>query len=126
MTAPVNSSWIESILGGAVPAEGERAVRQGRILLRDGMILRDDALVVRDQAQTRDAFAFKWDKRDTYASDAMRGAMRQWLADRYGDLIGALKAHGGNPIVLDAGCGAGFSGSLLFSEHLNRLRYVGA
>jgi SAM-dependent methyltransferase len=126
MTAPANSSWIESILGGAVPAEGESAIRQGRTILRDGAILRDEALVARDQAQTRDAFAFKWGKRDTYASDAMRGAMRQWLADRYGDLIGDLKAHSGKPIVLDAGCGAGFTGSLLFSEHLNHLRYVGA
>lgn len=118
--------WLARILGGPPPAEGEKALRHGRSLLADGGILRDEALVAADQAQTRDAFAFKWGKRDTYASPAMREATRAWLIERYGDLLAGLAGADGRPAVLDAGCGAGFTGSMLFEAALPGLRYVGA
>jgi SAM-dependent methyltransferase len=80
------------------------------------------------QAQTRDAFGFKWAKRDTYESDAVTGNMRRWLFERYcGDdpaLLGRWLA-GGRKIILDAGCGAGYSALLFFGEHLNRHDYLG-
>lgn len=127
MNVPDKADWITDLLDGAKPAEGERISRLGRELLMDGGILRDESLIERKQAQTRDTFAFKWGKRATYSSEAMRDNMRVWLRDRYGDLESVAKISAdGLPLVLDAGCGAGYSGSLAFEGIFPRIRYVGA
>src|SRR5436190_2319234 len=63
------------------------------------------------QAETRDAFGFKWAKRDTYDSEGARARMERWLLERYGfPSLTAWAAHfeALGP-VLDMGCGAGFS-----------------
>ncbi len=80
------------------------------------------------QAQTRDMFAYKWQQRSTYSSDAIIAAQLAWIDSRYGgqDLLRHL---GGEPnaraLVLDAGCGSGFSAKLLFGQTFDRIRYVG-
>jgi SAM-dependent methyltransferase len=80
------------------------------------------------QQQTADTFGFKWSKRETYESPAMRDAARAWLMARYcgGDpsvLDGWLA--GERKVILDAGCGAGFSGLLFFGDRLRDHSYVG-
>ena len=80
------------------------------------------------QQQTESAFAFKWARRDTYESDAMRNTSRDWLLERYcgggpGVVTGWLA--GGRKRILDAGCGAGFSAMLLFGDHLRDHDYIG-
>ena len=80
------------------------------------------------QSQTQEAFGFKWGKRDTYESPAVKRATRQWLLERYcgGDesLIDGWLA-GGRKLILDAGCGAGFSAMLFFGDRLRDHEYVG-
>jgi SAM-dependent methyltransferase len=71
------------------------------------------------QAQTRDAFGFKWAKRDTYDSPASRDRMARWLLERYGFATSdEWAAHfQGFGRVLDVGCGSGLSsGSWLTSS----------
>lgn len=80
------------------------------------------------QSQTRDAFAFKWARRETYDSPAVTANLRRWLFERYcggdpGRLSGWLA--GERKIILDAGCGSGFSGLLFFGEHLKHHDYLG-
>lgn len=80
------------------------------------------------QDQTKQAFGFKWAKRNTYESQAVQENARRWLAERYcgGDL--ARIDHwfaGERKILLDAGCGAGFSALLLFGDRLRRVDYLG-
>ena len=87
-----------------------------------------DSVVSAAQTQTRDAFGFKWAKRDTYESPAMQDAVRQWLFERYceGDpsrLDGWLS--GGRRVILDAGCGAGNSALLFFGDRLRHHDYIG-
>ena len=80
------------------------------------------------QAQTRDAFAFKWSLRDTYESDAVKAHTRTWLVDRYcGGDPAVLDAwfSGERKILLDAGCGSGFSALILFAERLRIVDYLG-
>ncbi len=81
-----------------------------------------------DQEQTRDAFGFKWAKRDTYEADAVQDMTRDWLFERYcsGDPA-RLSAwlEGERKIIVDAGCGAGNSGLLFFREHLSDHDYLG-
>jgi arsenite methyltransferase len=66
------------------------------------------------QRQTERSFAYKWGKRSSYESDAMRDVARSWLVRRYGfeapEAMQRCFAERG--IVLDAGCGSGFSSSL--------------
>lgn len=67
----------------------------------------DDA----DQAQTRDAFGFKWAKRDTYDSDASRDRVAHWCLERYGfpSVDSWASYFDGFSSVLDVGCGSGLS-----------------
>lgn len=80
------------------------------------------------QKQTDEAFGFKWSKRDTYESEASQTNMRNWLLERYcasdPKRLEALLS-GGRKIILDAGCGAGFSGLLFFGDKLQEHDYLG-
>jgi len=81
-----------------------------------------------EQKQTAECFGFKWSKRDTYESESMKHLSKNWLIERYcgGDinkLAGWLE--GGRKIILDAGCGSGYSAILFFGDHLKRHDYLG-
>jgi arsenite methyltransferase len=79
------------------------------------------------QQQTSDVFGHKWAIRDDFDSEASRAHMRSWLIERYGDVENAQwwSEYGGEPSVLDAGCGAGFSALELFGARLQRVKYTG-
>jgi arsenite methyltransferase len=80
------------------------------------------------QDQTKTAFGFKWSRRDTYESAAVQDSTRKWLFERYcgGDPeLLAQWLSGGRKVIVDAGCGAGFAGILLFGEHLHEHDYLG-
>jgi SAM-dependent methyltransferase len=122
------AGWFEDLLGAPVPAEGGRLALAGRDLVMRQGLLRDTAIVDQRQEQTSDAFGFKWGQRDTYSSAPVREATRRWLIERYGDWSAPRlwERFRDAPIVLDAGCGAAMTASLLFGNMLDRLRYVGA
>lgn len=87
-----------------------------------------DREVSSNQQQTDEAFGFKWAKRDTYESDASKKNMKRWLYERYcASDSSRLKKwlEGDRKIVLDAGCGAGFSGLLFFDNALHSHDYLG-
>lgn len=80
------------------------------------------------QGQTRDAFAFKWSRRDTYESPEVKENARRWLFERYCDddpsRLDAWLADG-RKRILDAGCGSGFSALLFFGDRLKDHDYLG-
>jgi SAM-dependent methyltransferase len=80
------------------------------------------------QRQTGEAFGFKWAKRDTYDSQALRQSHRSWMLERYckGEpaKIGEWLSGGGK-IIWDVGCGAGFSALLFFGDYLKENDYLG-
>lgn len=81
-----------------------------------------------NQKQTDQAFGFKWSKRESYESPASQAAMHNWLIERYcaGELLRLDKwLKGSRKIIIDAGCGAGFSGILFFGERLKNHDYLG-
>ncbi|MEE2789390.1 MAG: methyltransferase domain-containing protein [Myxococcota bacterium] len=81
-----------------------------------------------DQGQTRDAFGFKWAKRDTYEATSVQEMTRTWLMNRYcqGRPERLADWLAGPPkIILDAGCGAANSGLLFFNDHLDAHDYLG-
>jgi len=80
------------------------------------------------QQQTRDTFSFKWAKRDTYDSQAVQAKASQWLMERYCDNDPALLDQWlarGRKIILDAGCGAGYSALAFFGDRLKEHDYLG-
>ena len=80
------------------------------------------------QDQTKGAFSFKWSKRDTYESQQVKETSRKWLFERYcANDPQRLKNWfaGDKKIILDAGCGAGYSALLLFDEYLKDHDYLG-
>lgn len=70
------------------------------------------------QTQTRDAFGFKWKRRDTYDSPASAAAAAEWMVEKYGlESIDAwAESFDRREAVLDAGCGSGFSSSIWLSS----------
>lgn len=119
--------WLAEALG--VPRLDERmefSLGGQPFVVRDGLP-RSSKLVSAAQAQTRETFGFKWNKVDTFDSQISLARMREWLIERYGDLAVApwLAEHGEQPLLIDAGCGAGMSGLELLGPLLPRIRYLG-
>lgn len=82
------------------------------------------------QRQTEETFGFKWKKRDTYESPAVQQEWKRWLFEKYFDgdhsrLDQLLVSDHGPKHILDAGCGSGGSGLLLFGDHLKQHHYLG-
>jgi uncharacterized protein YbaR (Trm112 family) len=61
------------------------------------------------QAQTRDAFGFKWGRLDSYDSEASRERVSQWCLERYGFPSATAWASHFERFdrVIDVGCGGG-------------------
>lgn len=104
-------------------------LRSSGALARLGIAVQESAAHCSEtQEQTRDAFGFKWQQRETYESPAFQAATRQWLVERY--LAGRPERlqewlAGGDKIIVDAGCGAGNSALAFFREHLEDNAYLG-
>ncbi len=125
-SSPEAPPWLWEIL--ETPPCGEGAVfslRNQEFVVRDG-IPRSRRLTSQTQAQTSETFCFKWRKRDTFDSPVSLARMREWLVERYGDLAKApwLAEHGRQPLLIDAGCGAGMSGLELLGPLVPSIRYL--
>jgi arsenite methyltransferase len=110
----VLSSLGDDLVDGQLIASNGRTYAVNRGIPR--LVVESDAA----QAQTSDAFGFKWQKRDTYDSPEFRNVSTQWCVDKYG--FGSLKewtqSFATSDRILDIGCGSGFSSSLwLDSPH---------
>jgi len=120
-------SWLPDLLNADIPEDGKSFSANGVTLLRDRGILRANSTATSSQGQTRNAFGFKWQKRDTYEGTIATN-LHNWLIEKYGDIAEApwWAEYGEHPILLDAGCGAGLSVLKLFAPLLPRLRFIGA
>ena len=119
--------WLAGVLGCALPEEGGIVEIAGQcFVMREG-ILRQQQLASAAQAQTASTFGYKWQRRESYDSDAMQAALGAWLRERYGDPNALPWLAGGSPLpmMLDAGCGSGMSALELFGTRLQRTRYLG-
>lgn len=84
--------------------------------------------ISQEQNQTKEIFGFKWSKRDTYDSVNVQATVRNWMVERYlaGQPEKLAELLGNSPkIILDAGCGSGFSGMLFFEDFLDKHDYLG-
>ena len=117
--------WMCDSLGlNSLPFEGEKIQAGGINYIYEDGIFRQIAERSVPQAQTRDTFAYKWKKRETYESEVSLAAVREWLVARYGD-CGRFFDGPAPAVLLDAGCGAAMSAIELFGEFLDQVAYVG-
>jgi arsenite methyltransferase len=127
-SGPVRTpGWLYDALGVAPIREGEIvAVHGTEYVMADG-ILRERRVASDRQAQTSDAFGFKWHQRATFESEASLGRIREWLTERYGPVGSAdwWSEYPREPLMLDAGCGAAASALELFEDALPRVHYLG-
>ncbi len=80
------------------------------------------------QEQTKNTFSYKWSIRKSYDSEIAQKRMREWLFEKYcNNDYDKVKEwlKGGRKIILDAGCGSGYSALLLFGKLLNKNYYLG-
>lgn len=70
------------------------------------------------QAQTADSFGFKWQKRDSYSSDAFSDVYGRWIVGKHGfaSREDMRRYFGAKGRVLDAGCGAGLATSVWLDD----------
>ncbi|MBL8016059.1 MAG: class I SAM-dependent methyltransferase [Ignavibacteria bacterium] len=81
-----------------------------------------------EQAQTESTFGYKWKMREFYENEEIKVKQREWLVDRYcgGDEAMFSKwLAGGGKIIMDAGCGSGYSGMLFWGDYLKDNLYLG-
>jgi arsenite methyltransferase len=119
--------WLWTLLGVKPVSEGDEIVVRGRRYVLAGGLLRERGVLSAAQDQTSQTFAFKWHKRDTFESPSVQERARRWLLERYGavDSPAFWSEHGEHPLLVDAGCGAGYSALALFEGVLPSLRYLG-
>lgn len=82
----------------------------------------------KSQEQTEETFSFKWKKTETYNSEHFKKNAKRWLLERYCGNDESLIdkwLSGGRKIILDAGCGSGFSALLVFGQRLKNHDYLG-
>lgn len=121
-------SWFSILLLSPISIQGQEIfIGKEKFILKDH-ILREVAQYSGAQSQTQTAFSFKWSLRNTFDSEASLTRMRNWLFERYGhphQYTWLRETAGTKPIVLDAGCGAGFSGMEYFGPVWNHIHYIG-
>jgi SAM-dependent methyltransferase len=127
LTEPI-PEWFSELLGvpGRVREGDSVHLSNKRYTLARG-VLRAELLASSEQAQTADAFGFKWHQLGTFDSDTAVARSRDWLLERYGDVAAApwWTEYERTPVVLDAGCGAALSSLALFGDLLRGVHFIG-
>lgn len=123
----VNPTWVWNLLGTPVPAEGTTLTCHGQSMKVLNGIPCAQELVSSAQSQTSGVFGYKWKRTETYDKEHVEDRAREWLQEKYGHLEPAkwFSEHGPAPLILDGGCGAGFSALAMFAPVLDRVRYLG-
>tara|TARA_B100000579_G_scaffold403294_1_gene387203 strand:- start:486 stop:1505 length:1020 start_codon:yes stop_codon:yes gene_type:complete len=119
-------AWFWELLESQKQEEGQSFTLNGSEMRMVGGIPRSESFLSSHQTQTRDAFGFKWAKRDTF-ENKVADELKVWLAEKYGNILeeGWFQIDGESKLVLDAGCGASLSGLSFFEDHADRIKYLG-
>ena len=119
--------WFSELLElPRVPEEGDKFDLNGVKLCFDRGLLRAETAMSDKQRQTEQVFGFKWHQRDTFESEASLQMMQRWSNERYRGAAEWFPPRGQPYTVLDAGCGAAYTGLQYFRPILDRIHYLGA
>ena len=125
-TSTLLHEWFCKLLELPQLKEGQQLNLRGVKLILDKGILRADTIVSKEQKQTENVFGFKWQQRDTFESDVSLQMIKQWSNERYRVAQHWFPERSDPYTILDAGCGAAYTGLQYFQPILKRIRYIGA
>jgi arsenite methyltransferase len=125
-TAVAQPAWLWDVLGAPAQREGGAFDVAGTAYRVIGSIPRQASLLSETQTQTQDAFSYVWSGEGRFESEASLTPLRDWFRENYGNVEEAAwwSTLGDNPLVIEAGCGGGISGSETFGSRVNRVRYL--
>lgn len=121
----MNPNWFNHLIGCDHPVENREFSLGGQPFIIRNNIPRSLKLVSNAQAQTRETFGFKWQQRDSFESMTSRNMMQKWANSRYGLVTNWFPPNDTKPLILDAGCGAAYTGLEYFRPVLDSIRYLG-
>lgn len=81
-----------------------------------------------EQSQTESTFGYKWKMREFYENEEIKIKQKGWLIERY---CGGAESKidewlsGGKKIIMDAGCGSGYSGMIFWSDKIKQHYFLG-
>lgn len=81
-----------------------------------------------EQEQTESTFGYKWKMREFYENEEIKIKQREWLLERYcgGDeKVMDRWLEGGPKIIMDAGCGSGYSGMIFWGDRIKEHKFLG-
>jgi arsenite methyltransferase len=115
---------VDPATGGELTLEAdELAGASARYPVRNGI-----PRFVAASDQTAESFGFKWSQRGSYGSPEAQRENARWIASKYGfESPAAMREHFANrELVLDVGCGAGYTTSHWMTSGWSRgARWVG-
>jgi arsenite methyltransferase len=123
--------WLFEVL--ADPADGSELNADGDSLVgRSGVqypvVDGIPRFVAADEDQTADSFGFKWSQQGSYGSDEGQRENARWIAEKYGfETPERMREYfGSRRLILDVGCGAGYTTSHWMAPGWSRsARWVG-
>ena len=119
--------WFSALLElPKVVGENQEITLRGVDLCLDNGVMRAKTVMSDRQRQTEQVFGFKWQKRDTFESDVASQAMLKWSNERYRQATEWFPVREQPYVILDAGCGAAYTGLQYFRPIFDRIRYLGA
>ena len=98
----------------------------GEQVFLDNGIVRAVRTFSEEQKQTEEVFGFKWHQRSSFETDASLKMMQEWSNERYGHAETWFQPRTDRYLILDAGCGAAYTGLQYFYPILDRIHYIGA
>ncbi len=130
---PLNQSkglfpvWFSELLSLPFPIEERQrfTLREVELCLDKG-VLRAATTMSSEQKQTEEVFGFKWHQRNTFESEPSLKMMEQWSNERYRHAAEWFPPRDEPYTILDAGCGAAYTGLQYFRPILDQIRYLGA
>ena len=118
--------WFSQLLDLRLPLNNKQTFDlNGTCLCLDNGVLRATTVMSENQKQTEQVFGFKWHQMDSFESQASQEMIQKWSNERYIEAVKWFPLQDQPYTVLDAGCGAAFTGLQYFRPILNRIRYIG-
>jgi hypothetical protein len=122
----VKDDWIDDLVGGPPPGEGNEVTRHGLRLARRNEFASDIAIVAADQTQTCDMLAPKWAQKSSHGSEVKVQIASLESRDGGWDFLAYRGRNTGRkPVVLNAGAGSDFTSKLMLRARFHRF-YVAA
>jgi arsenite methyltransferase len=119
-------STIFDFLGVTSLSENEVLERDGKKYRFIDGILRQQLKRSKTARQTEETYSHLWENDDSYASDQHIEYVKKSMEYEYPSILKMVDEYfQKSPVILDLGCGAGYSAYAIFNDRLAQAKYIG-